>query len=211
MSQEAPKRNREESNSLPMVVLLILVGIVCLFLFIGWKYVSDEPSTISELTPTTPEEMLKSLPEEREAADLVEEEVEPSSSGLVTDDNIEKLEKAAEATPKAAEESKATSGTLHKHVVQANETLFSIATRYNISMETMKKNNPSVDPNSIKVGITSLSVPVQAIHTVGPGDILRVVATKYGITVEQLMKANGKSKNFAERGEKLVIPHAKRQ
>lgn len=210
MSQESPKRNREESNSLPMVVLLILVGIVCLFLFIGWKYVSDEPSTISELTPTTPEEMLKSLPEENEVTSTAEEE-DLGSEDLVTDAKIEKIEPIQETKSTEKESTSQGTGNRHLHIVQANETLFSIATRYNISMETMKKLNPTVDPNSIKVGITSLSVPVQAIHTVGPGDILRVVASKYGITVEQLMKANGKSKNFAERGEKLVIPHAQRQ
>lgn len=210
MSQESPKRNREESNSLPMVVLLILVGIVCLFLFIGWKYVSDEPSTISELTPTTPEEMLKSLPEENEVTSSAEEE-DLGSEDLVTDAKIVKIEPIQETKSTEKESTSQGTGNRHQHIVQANETLFSIATRYNISMETMKKLNPTVDPNSIKVGITSLSVPVQAIHTVGPGDILRVVASKYGITVEQLMKANGKSKNFAERGEKLVIPHAQRQ
>lgn len=208
MSQESPKRVREESNSLPLVVLLILVGIICLFLFVGWKYVSDEPSTISELAPTTPEEMLKNLPEEK----ITEEEEDLPSDGLVTDAQVEKM-----ATPEPAPKPAATppalpaNSTQYTHVVQTNETLFSIATRYNISMETMKKLNPSVEPNAIKVGITQLTVPVQSIHTVGPGDVLRVVATKYGISVEQLMKANGKTKNFAERGEKLVIPFAKRQ
>jgi LysM repeat protein len=41
---------------------------------------------------------------------------------------------------------------------------------------------------------------------VGPGDVLRVVASKYGISKDALMKANGKTKDFAERGEKLTIP-----
>jgi LysM repeat protein len=56
------------------------------------------------------------------------------------------------------------------------------------------------------VNITRITVPVQAIHTVGPGDILRVVAKKYDVSLQALMKANGRTKNFAERGEKLVIP-----
>jgi LysM repeat protein len=46
---------------------------------------------------------------------------------------------------------------------------------------------------------------------VGPGDILRVVADKYGVTVEQIMAANKKTKNFAERGEKLIIPFPAKQ
>jgi LysM repeat protein len=47
---------------------------------------------------------------------------------------------------------------------------------------------------------------VQAIHIVGPGDILRVVAEKYDVSLQALMKANGRTKNSAQRGEKLVIP-----
>lgn len=209
MSEETPKRNREESNSLPLVVLLILVGIVCLFLFVGWKYVSDEPSTISELAPTTPEEMLKNLPEETTTEPEEEENTQP---GLVTDAQVEKMPATEPIKkPSVSTSTASTSGSQHTHVVQANETLFSIATRYNISMDTMKKLNPEVDPNAIKVGITQLIVPIQAVHTVGPGDVLRVVATKYGISVDRLMKANGKVKNYAERGEKLVIPVAERK
>lgn len=210
MSQDSPKRVREESNSLPLVVLLILVGIICLFLFVGWKYVSDEPSTISELAPTTPEELLKNLPEE--GTEAVEDEESTPSENLVTDAQVEKITetaKVAASQPKEAPALPANSQE-YTHVVQPNETLFSIATRYNLSMETIKKLNPSVEPNSLKVGVTRLKVPVLAIHTVGPGDVLRVVATKYGVTVEQIMKANGKTKNYAERGEKLVVPIAKR-
>ena len=48
-------------------------------------------------------------------------------------------------------------------------------------------------------------------HTVGPGDVLRVVAQKYGISVQQLMDANGKTRNYAERGEKLIIPLGKKK
>jgi len=111
-------------------------------------------------------------------------------------------------TPKA---SAPAGGSSHTHTVRPGETLYSVATRYNLSMNTLKALNPDLKENDVKADITRLKVKVRAVHTVGPGDILRVVAEKYGVTVEALMKANGKTKNFAERGEKLVIPYAEKQ
>ena len=88
--------------------------------------------------------------------------------------------------------------------------MFSIATRYNLSLNTLKANNPGVSAESLAAG-SSLKIPVLAIHTVGPGDILRVVGSKYGVTVKAIMAANGKVKNFSERGEKLIIPFKKKR
>jgi len=94
------------------------------------------------------------------------------------------------------------------HVVQAGETFYGIANRYNVRGTTLKGNNPNIQDESkdVKSGVTKIKIRVQAIHTVGPGDILRVVAAKYGVTVEQLMAANKKTQNITARGEKLVIP-----
>lgn len=102
-------------------------------------------------------------------------------------------------------------GSTTTHTVQPGQTFYSIATRYNLSAETLKKLNPGVDPSNVKAGSTRLNVKVRAVHTVGAGDILRVVANKYGVTVDQLMKANGKTKNYAARGEKLIIPYPTKQ
>jgi LysM repeat protein len=52
---------------------------------------------------------------------------------------------------------------------------------------------------------------VQAVHTVGPGDVLRVVASKYNVSKEAIMKANAKTRDFSERGEKLIIPFSNRK
>lgn len=93
------------------------------------------------------------------------------------------------------------------HTVATGQTFYGIASRYNIKLETLRKLNPTVEDKNIKVGVTKIKIPVRAVHTVGPGDILRVVAQKYGVTVQQLMAANGKTKNVAARGEKLVIPY----
>ncbi len=131
------------------------------------------------------------------------------------------VEKKPEPTPAAseAEEPKpeATSakvpagGTTVTLTVDNGQTFYGIASRYNVKWETLKKLNPDVDDSKIKVGVTKLKIPVRAIHTVGPGDIMRVVAQKYGVTVEQLMAANGKTKNRTDRGEKLIIPYSTKE
>ncbi|GAA4458435.1 hypothetical protein GCM10023189_30690 [Nibrella saemangeumensis] len=102
-------------------------------------------------------------------------------------------------------------GTSYSHTVAAGETLFGVATRYSMSVNTLKAMNPGVSESDVKAGITKLNVKVKAVHTVGPGDVLRVVAQKYGVTVNQLMKANKKDRNFAQRGEKLIIPFPDKQ
>lgn len=205
----------EGSSTLPKAVLVILMGIIVLLLFIGWQYLNDTPSNAEEMIPTQPDLVSAQMEEADIAENYDDDPVEAlpdislPSSGVVTDN--------AEPAPAAVEEPVAskpepiatttnTGKTNHTHKVASGETFYSIAARYNYSVDNLKAINPSVDPANIKVGVTKITVPVQAIHTVGPGDILRVVAKKYDISVQELMKANGKTKNFAERGEKLVIP-----
>lgn len=94
-------------------------------------------------------------------------------------------------------------------MVKSGESFSAIASRYNLKTETLKGLNSSTP--DLKSGVTKLKIQVKAIHTVGPGDVLRVVASKYGVTKEAIMKANGKSKDFTERGEKLVIPFPSRK
>lgn len=125
-----------------------------------------------------------------------------------------KEEKPKEEKPK--EEKKETpkipaGGSSHTHTVRKGETIYSIATKYNLSINTLKAMNPELENNAVKSDVTKLKVKVRAVHTVGPGDVLRVVAQKYGVSKEALMKANGKTKDFAQRGEKLVIPYAEKQ
>ncbi len=105
----------------------------------------------------------------------------------------------------------AVGGSAYRHTIQAGETFYGVANRYNLKPATLKALNPGVPENSVKSGVTKLNVRVQAIHTVGPGDVLRVVAAKYGITKEALMRANYKDKDIATRGEKLVIPLPEKQ
>lgn len=224
MEFEKRRRNQknpapdEGSSTLPKAVLIILVSIIILLLFIGWQYLNDTPSNADEMIPTQPDVVSAQI----ENADEAEFETDESnrseglpivslpSSGVVTDESASTpVETSAPEEPTVSKPepiSANTGNTNHTHTVASGETFYSIANRYNLTVNTLKSYNSSVDPSNIKVGTTKLKVPVQAIHTVGPGDILRVVAKKYDISLKSLMSANGKTKNYAQRGEKLVIP-----
>lgn len=102
-------------------------------------------------------------------------------------------------------------GVSSSYTVGAGETFYGVANRYNMKLSTLKELNPGVSESDVKAGITKLNVKAMAVHTVGPGDVLRVVAQKYGVSKEALMRANKKSKDIATRGEKLIIPFPDKQ
>ncbi|GAB3503067.1 hypothetical protein GCM10027341_31660 [Spirosoma knui] len=131
-----------------------------------------------------------------------------------------KVEKAKEEKPKAEkpkeevaiEKPKINPGGVNStYTVGAGETLYGVASRYNMKISTLKELNPGVSESDVKAGVTKLNVKAMAVHTVGPGDVLRVVAQKYGVSKEAIMRANHKSKDIATRGEKLIIPFPDKQ
>ena len=207
MEEERNHKLKQTKNNTPAIVLAILFGIVILLLYAGWNLMSDDTTQITAMKSAD------KASAENIDTDLIEEATLPIA------EETEKVEEVVEAPvvlapePEKVEEKVSVSnysGETGTHTVKNGETFFSIANKFNVSQETLKSLNPSIDPNTIKVGITKIKVPVQVVHTVGPGDILRVVATKYGISVEALMAANGKTKNRSERGEKLLIPIKKK-
>lgn len=222
------ERPKEASRNLPMAVLLVLVSIICALLYIGWKYMSDDTSTADELTAAPADSVanaIKTQPSEEDATT----ETDETTSGTLPDVSMPKVgdkkDEAAKTDTKTTEtktkeetpkEDKLkveipTGGETYTHTVGEGETFFGIANRFNVKKETLKAMNPNVEESGIKVGVTKLKVRIKAIHTVGPGDILRVVGKKYNVSVPLIMQANKKTKNFAERGEKLIIPYGQKE
>lgn len=207
--EDRNKKPEEPAKNLPMAVLITLVGIVCLLLYVGWQMISDDASNVSDLSPKT---SVVDEPEPIDNVDSVDEEIveteQPVSEPVKAPES--KIEDSKKA-PVRIEAAKLPSGSkTATHKISKGETLFSIATRYNLSLNTLKAANPGISAENLKGG-ANLTIPVLTIHVVGPGDILRVVGGKYGVTVKAIMEANGKSKNFAERGEKLIIPFKDKQ
>jgi len=228
--EQRNERPKEPARNLPMAVLLVLVGIICALLYIGWKYMSDDTSGSDDLTAVPADTVAKAIsnqPEEEVAATETADTT-PINNGLpevsvpkVGDKNEAtalkeekpKEEKQKEEKPK--EEKRKieipAGGESYTHTVGEGETFFGIANRYNIKKETLKAMNPDIDESGIKVGVTKLKIRIKAVHTVGPGDIIRVVSKKYDVPQSLIMQANKKSKNVAQRGEKLIIPFAEKQ
>jgi LysM repeat protein len=200
--EERNRKPKQGSSNTPAVVLAILFGIVVLLLYAGWNLMSDDASNIVDMKSIDSDLVQVEETPEKEEEEIVQEVTLPEPE--------KKEEKKEEVTPVVEKPTTSYKGETSTYTVKAGETFFAIANKFNTSSDNLQALNPDVNPSSIKEGVTKLKVPVQAVHTVGPGDILRVVANKYGISVEALMAANGKKKNFAERGEKLLIPHKKK-
>jgi len=231
---ENENRNRrpDEASKLPYISLIVLVAMIAGLLYVGYEYIADDAADVDQLlnTPVDPNSReLQPVPENMDTASSTPTEATENADVAIDDKSTpepsKEKEELATATPRPEEEEsdkKAEEKPEEKpkpvavdpggieitHVVQAGETFYGIANRYNVRNTTLKGQNPSIqdETKDVKSGVTRIKIRVQAIHTVGPGDILRVVAAKYGITVQQLMAANKKTQNIAERGEKLIIP-----
>jgi LysM repeat protein len=99
------------------------------------------------------------------------------------------------------------------HVVQAGETLSSIATRYGTTPQAIAAANNLANANYIYAG-QRLTIPsggggaaTGGTHTVGRGETLSAIAARYGTTVAALVQANGlASANMIYVGQRLTIP-----
>ena len=198
---EENNQRPEEVSNLPTITLIVLVLLILSLLYVGYGYFSDD----AELVKT---EVIKDIDNAAEA-----EISEPVADKTEAKAGTKKEEKAKpkEETEKPKETKKLVAeipsgGIVIPHTVQEGETFFGIANRFNLKADVLRALNPDVDPQNLKVGVTRLKVKIKAKHTVGPGDILSVVAKKYDITKKALMDANKLTKDFAKRGDELLIP-----
>ncbi|PWJ58415.1 LysM domain-containing protein [Dyadobacter jejuensis] len=203
MEDQFPKKRNvrpTEKSNLPIITLSVLVLLVLAILYIGYEYITDDASSSEELTTVVME------PESEQEAfaddQPIDEPARVQTKEISKEPEPAKVEPAKEERPKVSASS--IGGKTISHKVKSGETWTSIAAQYNLKLATLQGLN--ADISSLKANTTTLSVQVKDLHTVGPGDVLRVVASKYGVSKSALMKANGKSKDYAQRGEKLVIP-----
>lgn len=225
--EDSTKNPRPTANtSLPLITLLVLVGLIGALLYIGYDSLADDTGNAKELTnvplDTTdvalagqtdnPEDLLPDTSNTPAPVDLsqapapVDSTVADRSTNNVPDNNEGDAPTDEPKPEKKPEEPAKPKGPTSNYTVGDGETFYGVASRMNMKVATLKAMNPGVSENDIKSGVTKLKVRVKAIHTVGPGDVLRVVAEKYGVSKEAIMKANHKTKDFAARGEKLIIP-----
>ena len=216
MEENRNPRPVEETSKLPTITLFVLIAVVIALLFVGWQSMKDDGAKEDELVSKRPNSIAVSGQNGADAV-MIPSPLEETSEDIVAKDEKKKTEKKIEAKKEEADEKdekpkeeskkvKIPKGETISHTVQAGETFYGIANRYHISKSTLQSLNPGISQDGIKVGATKLNVKIQTVHTVGAGDVLRIVAQKYGISKQALMDANKKTKDLAERGEKLIIP-----
>jgi LysM repeat protein len=206
-----PFLKESSSSNLPLITLFVLLITLVGLVFVGYEHFLGPENT----------ELAKA-----EKLELAEDEVlmEPPVS-IITDststvssvdssqekDSVQKAELALEAQKQEAEAQKIPeekvaepSGKAYSYAADKGESLNGVAKRFGLTVDQLKSMNPSIS-DGFKGG-AKVNVKIKAIHTVGPGDVLRVVAEKYKVSKKSIMDANHKSEDVTLRGETLVIP-----
>jgi peptidoglycan DL-endopeptidase LytF len=101
------------------------------------------------------------------------------------------------------------------HRVEWGETWFGIARLYSIPSAALAAANPQADPERIRTGqvlripgADPARRPGQRSHVVRSGDSLWGIARQYGVTMEQVRRANRLPDDQVRLGQTLIIPPA---
>ena len=100
------------------------------------------------------------------------------------------------------------------YTIRAGDTLYLIAQRYNVTVQELIAANPGIDPNRLQIGqqicIPRAQVPACPggfYYTIRSGDTLYLIAQRYNVTVQDLIRANpGIDPNRLQIGQQICIP-----
>jgi LysM repeat protein len=191
-----------ESSNLPLVTLFVLIGTVVALLFVGYEhFLGPETTSLAKAEKVQVDE--DELPMEDIVSSTVIRDTTSTDTTSVDQDAVDldqqKKEAEAEKVPEVAVEEP--SGKSFTYQADPGESAETIAKHFGLTVDQLKAMNPA----GVKGG-SKVKVKVQAIHIVGKGDVLRVVAEKYHVSKKALMDANHKKEDVTMRGEELVIP-----
>jgi peptidoglycan endopeptidase LytF len=101
------------------------------------------------------------------------------------------------------------------YVIRAGDTLFSLAQRFNTTVEAIMRANPGIDPDNLQIGqricIPGAGPPVPCpggrIYVIQSGDTLYSLAQRFNTTVEAIVRANpGIDPDNLQIGQRICIP-----
>jgi len=105
-------------------------------------------------------------------------------------------------------------GTLY--TIRAGDTIYNLASRYNVSVNDILKANPGIDPNNLQIGQVICipaatppqpSCPGGMLYTIKAGDTIYNLANRYNVSVDDILKANpGIDPNNLQIGQVICIP-----
>ena len=206
-----PFLKESSSSNLPLITLFVLLITLVGLIFVGYEHFlgpeNKELAKAEKLVLAEDEELMEPpvsiITDSTSTVSSID-----SSQGR---DSVQKAELALEAQKQEAEAQKIPeekvaepSGKAYSYAAEKGESLNGVAKRFGLSVDQLKSMNPSIT-DGFKGG-AKVNVKIKAIHTVGPGDVLRVVAEKYKVSKKSIMDANHKSEDVTLRGEQLVIP-----
>ena len=100
------------------------------------------------------------------------------------------------------------------YIVKGGDSLYSIAMKYNTTVETIKQAN-GLSSNLLSIG-QILKIPTKNIsinykeYEVKPGDSLYSIAQLFNTTVDAIMKTNNLQTNFKDTNRRLYNNHRER-
>ncbi len=151
----------------------------------------------------------------------------PDSKNGIKENSILLVPKQSKPAPSEPVKEKTTKVANTTHEVQAGETLYSIAKKYNVSFDDIKKANEGNAGDALKIG-QKIIIPVKGsalaaqvkeakkaeaktpppsyfYHTVAAGETKYSIAKQYGMTLQVLEALNPEAKETLAIGQKLKL------
>ena len=100
------------------------------------------------------------------------------------------------------------------YTIRAGDTFFSLAARFNVTVQQLAAANPGVDPNRLMIGqqiciptAPPVGCPGGTLYTIRAGDTLFALAQRFGTAVAAILAANpGLDPNNLQVGRMICIP-----
>lgn len=100
------------------------------------------------------------------------------------------------------------------YTIRPGDTLYLLAQRYNTTVEAIQRLNPGINPNNLQIGqvicipgAEPTNCPNGFYYTIRAGDTLYLLAQRYGVSVDAIIRANpGIDPNNLRIGQTIYIP-----